>query len=114
MAHPRPSKSRRDPSYLSAFSDWGRTFEMETRMIIAWLWAPLKNGLECLLRFSLRSNATITILSRSPGRARGNIPAPPHANDDVGPSPALSSAPVPIHAARRMPRKFLAARHGDE
>lgn len=100
MAHPKLCKShRRSP--LSILGDWGRDLEVEARMILASFWAPVKSGLESMLRFGLRSDITTTIMDRSPGQTT-----------DL--KPASSSTPVPIYAARRGPKRFLAARHGGE
>ena len=102
MAHSTPKKSHRSSrSDLSLLGDLGSDLEFEVRMILTSLWAPLKSGLESMLRFGLRSDITTTIMGRSPGQTT-----------DL--KPASSSAPVPIYAARRGPKRFLAARHGGE
>ena len=115
MAHSKPSKSHRAPrSRPSIFADLGAKLEFEARLILAWLWAPLKRRLESMLRFGLRSNITTTILDRSPGQTNDDMFPGRGSPDGAGLKPASSLAPVPIYAARRGPKRFLAARHGGE
>jgi hypothetical protein len=113
MAHSTPSKSHHaSRSRLSIFADLGPNLKFEARLILAWLWAPLKRRLESMLRFGLRSNITTTIMDRSPGQtSRGTLLG---RRSQDGLKPAASLAPVPIYAARRGPKRFLAARHGGE
>ncbi|HEX6374686.1 MAG TPA: hypothetical protein VFZ91_03090 [Allosphingosinicella sp.] len=115
MAHPLHSKSRR-PSrpVMSVFANLGRDLEIEARMIVAGLRAPLKRGLESMLRFGFRSDIMTTILDRPPGQSPGilSFRPDPAAGDER--KPASSSEYVPAYPARRMPKRFLAARHGDE
>ena len=113
MAHSTPSKSHRAPrSSPSTFADLGANLEFEARLILAWLWAPLKSRLESMLRFGLRSNVTTTIMDRSPGQTTGGTFLGRRSQDGL--KPASSFAPVPTYAARRGPKRFLAARHEDE
>jgi hypothetical protein len=115
MANSPPSKSHRAPRRrLSIFADLRRDLEFEARMILAWFWAPLKSGLESMLRFGLRSNITTTIMDRSPGQTTGDIFAPRRLHEGSDRELVSSSTPVPIHPAKRGPKRFLAARHGDE
>ena len=95
----------------SVFANLGRNLEIESRMIVAWLWAPLKKRLESMLRFGLRSNVTATI---SPEHFPGILSPRPDPGDRADEKPASSSTSVPIYDAKRMPKRFLAARHGDK
>ncbi len=98
MAHSTLGKSQHAPrSRLSILAD----LEFEARLILAWLWAPLKSRLGSMLRFGPRSNITTTIRDRSPGQSGGV-------------KPTSSLAPAAIYSARRGPKRFLAARHGGE
>ena len=106
MAHPSPSKSRTlRQSHMSLLAKLGRDLEIEARMIMASLWAPLKRGLEAMLRFGLRSDISATITDRYPGSLLGVSELRPEPSDEDDRKPAQP---------RRMPKRFLAARHGDE
>jgi hypothetical protein len=65
-----------------------------------------------MLRFGLRSNITTTIMDRSPGQTSGGTFLGRRSQDGL--KPASSFAPAPIYAARRGPKRFLAARRGGE
>jgi hypothetical protein len=115
MAHSTPKKSHRSSRCrLSILGNSGRDLEFEARMILASLWAPLKSGFASMLRFGLRSDITTTIMDRSPGQTTGGIFPRRRSHKGAGLKPASSSTPVPIYAARRGPKRFLAARHGGE
>lgn len=115
MAHLTPSMSHRAPrSRLSIFADLGHSLEFEARLVLAWLWAPLKSGLESMLRFGLRSKISTTIIDQSRGQTNGDIFLGRRSPDGAGVKSASSFAPVPVYAARRGPKRFLAARHGGE
>ena len=104
MAHPLRSKSRPLPrSRMSFIAKLGRDLEAEARMIMASLWAPLKTGLEAILRFGLRSDISATIMDSSRGSLLGVTPLRPSDGDDRKPA-----------QPRPGPKRFLAARHGDE
>ena len=104
MALPSHSKSRPlPPSRKSLITKVGRDLETEARMIMASLWAPLKTGLEAMLRFGLRSDISATIMDSSRGSLLGVTPLPTSDEDDRKPA-----------QLRRTPKRFLAARHGDE
>ncbi len=114
MAHPLNSKSRR-PSrpLMSLVANLGRDLAIEARMILAGLWAPLRSGLESMLRFGLRSDIATTLLDRPPGQVPGILPL--QSNGDGGErKPVTSSRYDPIYPARRGPKRFRAARHGDK
>jgi hypothetical protein len=113
MAHSPPTRT--DPPSqprTSLFANLGGDLKTEVRMVGAWLWTPLKMGLEAMLRFGLRSNETITIMERYPGPFAG-ILSPLDSRDSAGPKPAASPRPGPSYAGRA-PKRFLAARHADE
>ena len=113
MAHSTPNKSHRaSRSRPSLFTDLGPNLEFEARLILAWLWAPLKRRLESMLRFGLRSNITTTIMDRSPGQTSGGTFLGPRSQDGL--KRASSIAPARIYVPRRGPKRFLAARHGGE
>jgi hypothetical protein len=115
MAHILRAKPRRlSQPRMSLFANLGRDLETEARMIVAWLWAPLKMGLESMLRFGLRSSVTTMIVDRSAGHSPGLISLRPNSHDGADRKPASASTPVPICAPRPMPKRFHAARHGDE
>ncbi len=115
MAHPLRNKSRRPfRPLMSVFANLGRDLEIEARMIVAGPWAPLKSGLETMLRFGLRSDVTTTILDRPPGQVPGILSLRPHPGDSAERKPVSTSKYVPIYPATRMPKRFLAARRGDE
>ena len=115
MAHSTPNKSHRaSRSRPSLFTDLGPNLEFEARLILAWLWAPLKRRLEAMLRFGLRSNITTTLIDRSPGQTTGDILPRRRSPDGAGVEPASSFAPARIYVPRRGPKRFLAARRGGE
>ena len=89
---------------MSLLAKLGRDFETEARMIIAWLWAPLKTGLECMLRVGLRSSTPAMIAERFPGFP-GITPLRPDLRD---------GADRKAVSPRRIPKRFLAARRGGE
>jgi hypothetical protein len=104
MAHSRSKPRRPSQPRMSFFAQQGRDLEIEARMIVAWLWGLLKMGLESMLRFGLRSDITATTVVRPRGLP-GITPLRPNSRegaDRKGVSPG------------RMPKRFLAARHGDE
>ena len=106
MAHPSLSKSRRlRQSHMSLLAKLGRDLEIEARMIMASLWAPLKRGLEAMLRFGLRSDISVTITDSQSWSLLGVSEPRPDPRDEDDWKPAQP---------RRMPKRFLAARHGDE
>jgi hypothetical protein len=115
MARRMPTNSHRPARpRLSFFADLAPHLQFEARLILAWLWAPLKSRFESMLRFGLRSNITTMIMDRSPGQTNGDIFPRRRSPDRVGLQPASSIAPVPIYPARRGPKRFLAARYADE
>lgn len=115
MDHLPPTRTN-PPSQprMPFFGRLGGDLATEARMIGAWLWAPLKMGLEAMLRFGLRSNDTITIMERYPGPFLDIHSPRLDTRDSAGPKPAASSLPGPNDAPGRMPKRFLAARHADE
>lgn len=105
MAHLRSKPRRNSQPRVPLFAKLGRALETETRMAVAWLWAPLKLGLESMLRFDLRSNINATILDRPPGDIPSIIPFPLDSGDRTNRKRASS---------RRVPERFLVARPGGE
>lgn len=114
MVHQLRSRTR-PPSQarMTPFANLGRDLEIEARRIVAWLWGLLRMGLESMLRFGLRSDITATTLEWDPGHFPNAHSPRPEPHDSADRKPA-SSIPARTYAARRMPKKFLAARHGDE
>jgi hypothetical protein len=115
MAHPIPSKHHRASRFRpSIFVDLGPNLEFEARLILAWLWAPVKRRLESMLRFGLRPNITTTLIDRSPGATTGDILPRRRSHDGAGVEPASSFVPARTYVPRRGPKRFLAARRGGE
>ena len=111
----RLSRSKSRPPLrprMSLFANLACDLKMKARLIIAWFWAPLKTGLESMLRFGLRSDDLVTIMERHPGDSPDARSLQPRPRDNNGRERA-SAVPAQIYA-ERLRKRFLAARHGDE